>query len=153
MSKNKNSGTTVSVSLPSNVNMLGLIDKVVEGLSEYLDLGPKDHNALAIAVIEAGTNAIQHGNKYDESKLIDLLFEIHPGSLTVSVRDKGVGFDLDKVERDLKDADPLRFRGRGIMIMRELMDEVDFRISKRGTTVTLAKSVPTRGGDGDSSKG
>ena len=153
MQKRKNSGCIISVSLPSNVNMLGLIDKVVEGLSEYLDLGAEEHNAVAIAVIEAGTNAIQHGNRYDESKLVDLVFEIHPGSLIVTVRDDGPGFDIEKVEKELMGADPLRFRGRGLLIMRELMDKVDFNFTKEGTTVTLAKVMPGRGGDGCRSKG
>jgi len=151
MSAHKNNGHKICVSLPSNVNMLGLIDKVVEGLSEYLNLDAEAHNALAISVIEAGTNAIQHGNQYDESKLVDLAFEIYPRSLKITVKDKGRGFNLNQVESELKDADPLRFRGRGILIMRELMDEVDFDFTKTGTTVTLAKSVPARGGDGDSS--
>ena len=151
MSGSRNNGHKISVSLPSNVNMLGLIDKVIEGLSEYLELDSEAHNALAIAVIEAGTNAIQHGNQYDESKLVDLAFEIHPGTLTVTIKDKGAGFNLEEVENELKDADPLRFRGRGILIMRELMDRVDFDYTKKGTTVTLAKSVPARGGDGGSS--
>jgi serine/threonine-protein kinase RsbW len=151
MPVSKNNGHKISVSLPSNVNMLGLIDKVIEGLSEYLDLDAEEHNALAIAVIEAGTNAIQHGNQYDESKLVDLAFEIHPGTLTITVKDHGTGFNLEKVESELKDADPLRFRGRGLLIMRELMDRVDFAFTTKGTTVTLAKSVPARGGDGDSS--
>jgi serine/threonine-protein kinase RsbW len=133
--------------------MLGVIDKVVEGLSEYLELDREQHNALAIAIIEAGTNAIQHGNEYDESKLVELVFDIHPGSLVVKIKDNGSGFNLDEVERELKDADPLRFRGRGILIMRELMDEVGFDFSKRGTTVTLAKSVPGRGGDGGRGRG
>lgn len=152
MLKRKNSRRTISVSVPSNVNMLGVIDKVVEGLSEYLDLDREQHNALAIAVIEAGTNAIQHGNEYDESKLVELAFYIHPKSLVVKIKDNGQGFDLGEVEKELKDADPLRFRGRGILIMRELMDRVDFNFSRKGTTVTLAKSVSGRGGDGDRSR-
>lgn len=151
MSRRKKNGHCIHLSLPSNVNMLGLIDKVVEGVSEYLELNPEQHNAIAIAVIEAGTNAIQHGNHYDESKLVDVEFRFEPGSLTVVVKDKGSGFNVGKVEEELKHADPLRFRGRGILIMRELMDEVDFDFSSDGTTVTLAKTVPVRGGDGNRS--
>jgi len=152
MTEKRNGARRISLRLPSNVNMLGVIDKVVEGVSEYLDLDSENHNALAIAVIEAGTNAIQHGNKYDESKFVDLSFEIRPGSIRVSVSDRGPGFDLEKVEKELLDADPLRARGRGILIMRELMDEVDFKFGKNGTTVILAKSVPKRGGDGGGSQ-
>ncbi len=152
MPRMKKNGYCICVSLPSNVNMLGLIDKVVEGVSEYLDLNAEQHNAIAIAVIEAGTNAIQHGNHYDESKLVDVEFRLRPGSLIVTVRDRGSGFNVSKVEEELKRADPLRFRGRGILIMRELMDEVDFDFSRNGTTVTLAKTVPVRGGDGNSSQ-
>ena len=137
------------MTVPSSVHMLGVIDKVIEGLSECLALSREEHNALAISVIEAGTNAMQHGNNYDESKPVDLRFRIDPGEIAVVVKDTGSGFDLQKVERELADADLLRCTGRGILIMRELMDKVDFTFGKRGTTVTLAKTVSPRGGDGD----
>jgi serine/threonine-protein kinase RsbW len=145
----RDKGYTISMTIPSNVHMLGVIDKVLEGLSEHLALNHEEQNALAIAVIEAGTNAIQHGNHYDETKPVDLKFQIDPKRILVTVKDMGRGFDLSKVEEDLACADLLRCRGRGIHIMRELMDEVGFAFSKRGTTVTLAKALPPRGGDGD----
>jgi len=145
-------GYTISITVPSSVHMLGVIDKLVEGLGDHLDLGPEDRNALAISVIEAGTNAIQHGNNYDESKPVDLRFDIKPERIAVTVRDTGQGFDLEKVEKDLEAADLLRYRGRGILIMRELMDEVAFRFGKRGTTVKLAKTLHPRDGDGDGEK-
>lgn len=131
------------------MDMLGVIDKIVEGLGEHLALNPDEQNALAISVIEAGTNAIQHGNNYDETKPVDLRFQVNPRRIAVTVKDTGSGFDLDKVEQDLASADLLRYRGRGILIMRELMDEVAFTFGKRGTTVRLAKVLPPRGGDGN----
>jgi serine/threonine-protein kinase RsbW len=150
MLKNKkDKGYTISITVPSNVHMLGVIDKVVEGLSDHLDLNHEERNALAISVIEAGTNAIQHGNNYDATKPVDLRFRIIPGRISVTVKDTGSGFDIAKVEEDLASADLLRCRGRGILIMRELMDEVDFAFGKRGTKVTLAKVLPPRSGDGD----
>ena len=130
--------------LPSRVELLGILDKVVEGVAEELGIDAETADSLAIAVIEAGTNAIQHGHKEVASLCVDVRFEFVKGSLTVWVRDQGPGFDLANVERDLAEADqnPFRTRGRGIQIMRSIMDEVTFRFHDgEGTTVKLVKQL------------
>ncbi len=122
--------TDISVTIPSRLEWLSVIDKVVEGIVELMDLSEDEANAIAISVVEAGTNAIQHGNKFDETKPVEFAFLLNDDSFEVSVRDRGPGFDVESV----LSADPtapeslLAPRGRGIFIMRSLMDEVSFRI-------------------------
>jgi anti-sigma regulatory factor (Ser/Thr protein kinase) len=130
--------------LPSRVELLGVLDKVVEGVAEELGLKAEAADTLAIAIIEAGTNAIQHGHKGEVSLCVDIRFEVSEGDLVVCVRDQGPGFDLSKVERDLEEAErnPFRTRGRGIQIMRSIMDEVSFQFHDgEGTTVKLVKRL------------
>jgi serine/threonine-protein kinase RsbW len=120
----------IQLTIPSRLDWLGVVDKVVEGIVEMLDLNEEDADAVAISVIEAGTNAIQHGHKYDESKPVEFTFTLGNDALRVETRDRGPGFDVDAV----MSADPtapeslLAPRGRGIFIMRSLMDSVSFRI-------------------------
>ena len=56
---------------------------------------------ISISVLEAGTNAIQHGNRVDPSKRVDMEFLIHPDKLEVVVKDLGKGFDLSALTSDI----------------------------------------------------
>ncbi len=122
--------TEVRVTIPTRMEALSVIDRVVEGIVEMLDLSEEETNAIAISVVEAGTNAVQHGNCFDENLPIEFTFTVDRDRFQVVVHDHGPGFDVDKV----LNADPttpeslLAPRGRGIFIMRSLMDDVSFRI-------------------------
>jgi serine/threonine-protein kinase RsbW len=137
------------LNLASRLEYLTVVDKVVEGLGEVLELPEEELIAVATSVIEACTNAIQHGHAYDPSKVFSCAFRLEGSSLVVTVRDSGPGFDVDKVLQE----DPtgpgglLRSRGRGIYIMRRMMDRVEFEIGPQGgTTVRLVKRLRRVGG-------
>jgi serine/threonine-protein kinase RsbW len=101
---------------------------------------------VTLSVIEAGTNAIQHGSGRDPAKPVDVVFYVHPDRLEVSVHDQGPGFDLDDVSGDITLPEHLLdARGRGIFIMRACMDSVDFAFDGSGTTCRLVKRRPSGG--------
>ena len=139
----------VRLELPSRLEMLSIIDKVVDGIADQMSFEDDDKDAIAISVIEAGTNAIQHGHKRDASKIVGFRFDLAEEYLLVTVHDTGPGFDLDAVlARNPTMPDALmNCSGRGIFIMREMMDRVDFDISSTaGTTVRLLKRKRSNGG-------
>jgi len=122
---------------------LSVVDKVVEGIVEPMELSEDEINALAISVVEAGTNAIRHGNNHDETLPVEFCFQVDEDVITIAVRDRGTGFDVEKV----LSADPtepeniLAPRGRGIFIMRSLMDDVSFRmVEGEGCWAILTKA-------------
>ncbi|MCK4305686.1 MAG: ATP-binding protein [Candidatus Eisenbacteria sp.] len=120
------------MTIPSCLECLSVLDKLVEGVVELLEMAEEDANAAAISVVEAGTNAIQHGNKFKEEIPVEFIFSLDSDALRVEVRDRGPGFNVEEV----LSADPttpediLKPRGRGIFIMRSLMDEVSFKIEE-----------------------
>ena len=57
----------------------------------------------------------------------------------MTVRDEGAGFNPDNLSNPLDPENLLRESGRGVFIMRSLMDEVRFDFSKGGTEVTIIK--------------
>ena len=138
----------VRVAIPSGLEWLGVIDKVVEGIVEQLGVCEDDANAIAISVVEAGTNAIQHGHAHKEMLPVEFIFDLGDDALCVEVRDRGPGFDVEKA----LSWDPtspeglLASRGRGIFIMKSLMDDVSFQILEgEGCRVTLKKLLKPSG--------
>jgi len=120
-----------------------MVHALIEGLSRQYELDEDTSNAILVAVIEAGTNAIQHGNAFDEAKLVTFEFIVHTDDIVVQVDDYGRGFDPEKVANPTDEAHILNPHGRGLYLMRSLMDEVTFRTRPdAGTTVRLRKARP-----------
>jgi serine/threonine-protein kinase RsbW len=133
----------VSVRIPSRLELLGVLDRVAQSLCEYLELDEDTTSQVAMSVIEAGTNAIQHGHKRDASKMVDVTFTLHPDRIEIEVRDSGPGFDLEAVQGDITSPEHIfDLRGRGIFIMRSCMDAVDFVFGPEGTLCRLVKHRP-----------
>jgi serine/threonine-protein kinase RsbW len=130
-------GNRIHLTLPSRLELLGVVDKIADGITEFLEFEDVDRDAVAISVIEACTNAIQHGHRSDADRLVEVVFTIDHDALTITVRDHGKGFKPVAPE-EMTPPDLLATRGRGIYIMRSMMDEVRFDFSQ-GTTVSLTK--------------
>ncbi len=101
---------------------------------------------IKVILNEILVNAIKHGNNCDCSKKIDILAELtKDGYLHFVVRDEGAGFDLDLAYRDCGcpdgdfDISSLEECGRGIFIVRNLCDRVEF--SNRGSTIEVYKKI------------
>ena len=154
MTKPENNGNVIHLSLPSRLELLGVVDKIADGITEFLNFEDVDKDAVAISVIEACTNAIQHGHQAESGMTVEVTFTIEKDSLTIEVGDNGQGFRPSS-EEEMTPPDLLATRGRGIFIMRSMMDEVDFDFTQ-GTKVSLVKrrskgnsAEKGAGGDGE----
>lgn len=135
----------IAIRIPSRLELLSILDRVCESVCQGLEFDEDAAVQVSMSVIEAGTNAIQHGHKRDASKPVDVEFRVLPQALEVLVRDTGAGFDPSVVNGDVTSpAHILDARGRGIFIMRSCMDRVDFEFSKAGTQVRLVKNRPRK---------
>lgn len=140
----------ITLSIPSRLELLNLVDQVASVLSAHLRFGEEARAAISLAVVEAGTNAIQHGHGHDGVTPVDLRFELLPDRLRVTVHDSGPGFRPPAESPDMTSPEHLLDqRGRGIFIMRACMDRVDFDFSGGGTTVRLEKLAPPAPNGGD----
>jgi len=101
---------------------------------------------IAMAVREAAINAVLHGNEYDPSRQIEVSLENTGEDLKITIADEGPGFDPDKVPDPLAQENLLRGTGRGIFLIRSLMDEVHFRQLHPGTELTLVKHLAPAAG-------
>lgn len=90
---------------------------------------------LLVAVTEAVNNAIAHGNRKDKAKRVHITCTATKRSVAVSVRDEGEGFNPSILPDPLHADNLLRDSGRGVFLMRQLVDSVTY--NQKGTTVTL----------------
>ncbi len=142
-------GQYIGLSIPSRMELLAVLDGLVTAIAGQMSFDEEATIELATSVIEAGTNAIQHGHQHDQSKTVVFRFYLGDEALDVWVADHGPGFDVASVLNSdpTRPEDLLKSRGRGIFIMRAMMDLVEFEVVPgRGTVVHLVKN--RRGGNG-----
>lgn len=83
--------------------------------------------AIQLALEEALTNAVKHGNCCDPDKTVTIRFRVTPERAVIIVRDEGPGFEPETVpDPTHPDRLPLP-NGRGIMLLRAYMDEIEYR--------------------------
>jgi len=136
-----NRKNTLGCTIPSKLDQLKCVEKLTAEASERMHLSEDQMDNLAIAVTEAVGNAIVHGNKKDPHKKVVIKYVLNPESIHVSVTDQGGGFDPDKIANPLDPVNLMKESGRGIFILKQLMDEVTFDFSDRGTTIHLILKI------------
>jgi serine/threonine-protein kinase RsbW len=102
--------------------------------------GERDRFGVKLALEEAVMNAIRHGNRMDRSKKVIIDFSITDRKITLAVQDEGPGFDPSKVPDPTRGDNLDRPSGRGIVLMKAYMDEVEY--VNPGNRVVLTKHAP-----------
>ncbi|HEV7681806.1 MAG TPA: ATP-binding protein [Pyrinomonadaceae bacterium] len=133
---------TTELKFPSRIDSVG---EAAAAVSEFLNrIGVAEDVAYGVdmAVREAVTNAVIHGNKLDDAKVVELKLRNTPAVFEITVHDQGSGFNPNDVPDPTKDENLLRTSGRGIFFMRNFMDEVDWVADpKGGTNVRMIKKL------------
>jgi len=133
----------ITMRLPSRLELLSVLDSVTTSVCDRMGFDPDTTSHISMSVIEAGTNAIQHGHKRDAARMFDVEFRLWDDRLEVEVHDSGKGFDPKSLNGDATSPEHLfDARGRGIFIMRSCMDAVNFEFDNQGTHVLLVKRLP-----------
>jgi serine/threonine-protein kinase RsbW len=94
--------------------------------------------ALRLALDEALSNAVNHGNQNDPTKHVHIRYAITDEEATISVEDEGPGFKPEKIPDPTLDENLERPHGRGVMLMKAYMTRISF--NKRGNCVTMVKN-------------
>lgn len=93
--------------------------------------------AVRLALDEALVNAVKHGNQNDPDKTVTIEFNIDQDSMVIQIEDQGPGFIPDELPDPTAEENLSRPNGRGVMLMRAYMTEVDF--NEQGNRVILTK--------------
>jgi serine/threonine-protein kinase RsbW len=130
----------IILSIPSEDKYVYLLDLVISYAAREMEFDEETREQVNLAVIEAGTNAIKHGNKNDPNKSAQFRFLIAEDKLTIFVKDCGTGFNPENVGNPLSPENFMKPSGRGIFLMKALMDEVEYFVEENvGTEVRMVK--------------
>jgi serine/threonine-protein kinase RsbW len=130
-------------SLPSHISVVQpFIDQVMSFITRFREVdGSEDDIELALG--EALLNAVIHGNAQDPYKRVYVTTRCNSdGEVSITIRDQGLGFDSRAVPDPTAPENRMSSHGRGIYLIRSLMDEVSF--DEGGTVLHMRKSSPVR---------
>jgi serine/threonine-protein kinase RsbW len=128
--------------MPSEIKAISpLVDRLMR-LIEGSHCVCGEEPSVELALAEALNNAVVHGNRMDRQKLVHVLCRCELGNgVSVVVTDQGQGFDPNAVPDPTAAENIGADHGRGIWVMKSVMDEVSF---ERGGTEVRMRKAPTR---------
>ena len=127
----------IRLSLPSSMQHVYLLDVVVTEILKETGFAEEIQEQINLAVIEAGTNAIKHGNKENPTKKATLEFTLAADKLMIVIQDEGDGFTRKEVADPLDPENLLKSSGRGLFLMEACMDSVTYQAN--GTIIKMVK--------------
>ena len=131
---------TTELTLPSRIETVAKAANAVADFVNRSGISQDVAFGIDMAVREAVTNAVVHGNEQDEQKAVELTLKSSPEAVEITVHDQGPGFNPEEVPDPTEDENILKTSGRGIFFMRTFMDEVTWSIRPGGgTTVRMLK--------------
>lgn len=133
-----------TLDIESDPNNLITVEEFVNYFCLDLKLDEEKIPGILLAVTEATTNAMIHGNKCDTTKSVKISAKLENSALTIVVKDEGHGFDPGIVPDPTKPENLLKDSGRGLYLMRIYMDELKYNVTPSGTeTVLVLRINPT----------
>jgi serine/threonine-protein kinase RsbW len=126
----------LSLDVPSSLEYVGPAVELITGACPSGTLSPRRVAFnLSTALAEALTNAIAYGNRHDAARVVRVRVEITPAAVRIHVADDGEGFNPDAVPDPTLPENLEREDGRGLFVLRHLVDHVTF--NDKGNVICL----------------
>lgn len=126
-----------TLDLASEMESLGKIEKLIDSQSQILNIDDEVYGKYMLSLVECVNNAIVHGNKLDPNKMVHIHYLINNQRIVVTVTDEGEGFDPDSLPDPTAEENLTKECGRGIFLMKNLCDDIDFTDNGRTVTMTF----------------
>jgi len=121
----------------SNQKEITRIEKFLRQVNSDLHIDEGIMYRLLVSCTEAVNNAIVHGNNSDPDKKVIIRCTVEKKILTICVKDEGKGFDSERLQDPREEKNLMKENGRGVFLMRSLMDRVKFKRLKSGSFVEM----------------
>lgn len=135
----------IQIKVPNQTRYLAVIGQIGENLvkeicqlPDYKETCARDLN---VVITEAMANAIKHADAAEPDMFVKISVSISDRELSVKVYDSGQGFDLDSIQDPDFNSGNLDESGRGIFVIRSLMDSVVYRKTNGWNVLEMKKSL------------
>lgn len=124
-----------NIRIESRINNLGIVENMVDTITRDAGISKENYGKILVSILEAVNNAIVHGNKNDEHKIVEIKIKLKNNSLFIEVTDQGMGFKPEEVPDPTEPENIENANGRGVFLMKRLADEIEF--NKKGNSVKM----------------
>lgn len=128
--------------IESKMSCLRQVESTVDNLTSELGISQDNYGKILVAAMEAVNNAIQHGNKADPDKYVDIEMLIEGRSVIVIITDQGKGFDPRKVPDPTQPENIEEINGRGVFLMSRLADSIEYNDKGNSVKMTFLEVIP-----------
>ena len=128
--------------LPSQISEIRKIEEFLYSLSIISQLEQEKVHTLLLCIIEAFTNAVNHGIAYYPNQVVDIVITlVDDTTLSISIINEGPIFSLEKAKEKAKVSKEGNEGGRGILLMDYFSDTLQVSSDNKNTTVTMTFSL------------
>jgi anti-sigma regulatory factor (Ser/Thr protein kinase) len=135
--------------IDSDLEQVSLIGITINKLCSLTPLSESEFNQIELCVVEAVNNSVEHAYGNEKGHDVEVTFTLHADRLVVDVCDTGKPMekglveqrDISLLEIDPDDLDNIAEEGRGIPIMKKIMDTVTYGTEDRKNCLTLTKNL------------
>ncbi len=117
----------ISIEVPSIMENIRIVESFIDNAKDKFKIDDDIYGNIMIAVMEAVNNGIKHGNLENHRKMVTLTMQFADERIYVWVEDEGAGFDFHKLPDPTAPENLELEGGRGIFLMQNLADEVNFQ--------------------------
>jgi len=126
-----------TIKIPSDLKEVKRVSAEILDFLKPLKLSQYELLDIKLCLEEALVNAIKHGNRLDKSLNVKIDYNLGDDTFKVTITDEGEGFDYRHVPDPTLEENLQELKGRGIFLIRRLMDEVEF--NEKGNSITMVK--------------
>jgi len=132
----------IRLRFPSKLFFVDISQEAIQKMLEHFMVLNDEVFWISLAIREGLINAVKHGNKFDDSKYVELRVGLRGNTLRIEIMDEGRGFEVKDIPNPLDEENLLKPSGRGIFYIRSFMDHVAFsRVDSAGMKVIMEKNV------------
>jgi serine/threonine-protein kinase RsbW len=128
-----------SLAIPSDFEAVGQVEILVDKVCNQLGVNEDFYGNVLIAVTEAVNNAIEHGNQRNTDTEVNVAVGDNPAEFCFNIKDQGRGFDFNNLPDPTAPENILKENGRGIFLMKNLADEVEYEDAGRSVNIYFNK--------------
>lgn len=139
----------VEMRIPSDLVFERVVRAAAEEIGKQLGLSEDKVADLTLAVSEAVTNAIEHGNRLQREINVGVVFGMENDRLEIRVIDQGEKSQPPEVRRCAISEESIEegeLRGLGLYLIHQLVDQVEFTSDEEGNTFTMWLHIPPQNG-------